>query len=573
MSFFSTNIPVPVVASTTTITLAATSNGTATRVQAGGKLYILSTTLTMNSATTGLGGLDTGALAASTTYYLYFCANSIGTFGLVASTAAPATGPTGFAGRFTTIGQFTTNASTQIVESAFSNAINGQPITYYDIGAANFISSGGVTLGGYTDAGLWTLGSVTPSGTSVHRHTISSPARTYTRFQGRGTDSDAVIEVFATGSAGGGLDFFGGTGTGTSSGTARWLHRFNGSNGGGTANNLTWYSYGTSTEVGSIAYATGAWTFGPGSTAINHLFNGAQVNYTTGSSATTFIHNYTNDGLRAQVGINGTGGKIISTGTTHAYTIAVSSILEFGNTSNQVLGSMSNGGIWTLGPGGGTLVNHVINGKMRLSNNGTGTSYIFRLANGTTGTNRGITHYLNDNESRPYANFNADTSDNAFYDWDFAAGTDKIRVQLSGTTNFSASAAGAVTKTSGSFVINHPDPAKTATHKLRHCFVESPTAGDNIYRFSITAATPGETVDITLPDYWQHLNENPQVWVTPVGHYGAAHGGVNGALTTMSITCQLAGAYNVLLVGTRKDTDAVNWWAPNGVEYLKENEA
>ena len=64
--------------------------------------------------------------------------------------------------------------------------------------------------------------------------------------------------------------------------------------------------------------------------------------------------------------------------------------------------------------------------------------------------------------------------------------------------------AGQVNKAGGSFVINHPDPLKTKTTQLIHSFVESPTAGDNIYRFKVIIIDGiGE---IILPDYYKFLN-------------------------------------------------------------------
>ena len=44
---------------------------------------------------------------------------------------------------------------------------------------------------------------------------------------------------------------------------------------------------------------------------------------------------------------------------------------------------------------------------------------------------------------------------------------------------------GSLSKASGCFSIAHPDPAKNSTHKLQHSFVESPTEGDNIYRWQV----------------------------------------------------------------------------------------
>jgi hypothetical protein len=128
---------------------------------------------------------------------------------------------------------------------------------------------------------------------------------------------------------------------------------------------------------------------------------------------------------------------------------------------------------------------------------------------------------------------------------------------------------GTLSKGAGSFLIDHPDPTKTATHKLRHCFVESPTRGDNIYRFLMEADKDNQTVSLDLPDYWKHLNENPQVWVSSVDSFGRGYGVVNEEMTLLQATFELKGRYNILLIGTRKDKIAVNHFDANGVEFLK----
>lgn len=125
---------------------------------------------------------------------------------------------------------------------------------------------------------------------------------------------------------------------------------------------------------------------------------------------------------------------------------------------------------------------------------------------------------------------------------------------------------GSLSKTSGSFDIAHPDPSLRETHRLRHCFVEGPTRGENIYRFDIEAIESG-IVTIPLPEYWQHLNENPQVWASPAGHFGRAHGAVNETGTALQLTCETPGRYNVLLIGTRRDDDARDYFDALGVEY------
>ena len=125
--------------------------------------------------------------------------------------------------------------------------------------------------------------------------------------------------------------------------------------------------------------------------------------------------------------------------------------------------------------------------------------------------------------------------------------------------------AGQVNKAGGSFVINHPDPLKTKTTQLIHSFVESPTAGDNIYRFKVTIIDGiGE---IILPDYYKFLNENTQVWVSPINGFGIGYGEINEELTKIVITANLDMEYNVLVIGTRKDEHAKKYW--KGTERLK----
>jgi hypothetical protein len=92
--------------------------------------------------------------------------------------------------------------------------------------------------------------------------------------------------------------------------------------------------------------------------------------------------------------------------------------------------------------------------------------------------------------------------------------------------------------------------------------VESPTAGDNIYRFKVVVTNSSATV--TLPDYYKFLNENDQVWVSPVGHFGVAYGVVNEDQTAINVASNEDGEYNVLVIGTRKDKVAKEYW--NGIE-------
>jgi hypothetical protein len=123
----------------------------------------------------------------------------------------------------------------------------------------------------------------------------------------------------------------------------------------------------------------------------------------------------------------------------------------------------------------------------------------------------------------------------------------------------------AMSKLSGTFQIDHPDPSKTHTHYLQHSFVESPTAGDNIYRWKVNIVN-GQAV-IELPSYYKFLNENDQMWITPQGHFGIGYGEINEIQTEVTIFANTDGEYNVLLIGTRKDHDIQHHW--QGVETYK----
>jgi len=126
---------------------------------------------------------------------------------------------------------------------------------------------------------------------------------------------------------------------------------------------------------------------------------------------------------------------------------------------------------------------------------------------------------------------------------------------------------GVLTKGGGSFDIEHPDPSKPPGTRLRHCFVESPTRGDNIYRFRV------ETVDLSatllLPSYYKFLNEDTQILVTPINCFGAGFGTLGDDGETVSIEVSLDGKYNVVIIGTRKDQMMVDYFDnTGGAEYV-----
>jgi len=124
--FGSENIPSPVVASTTTLTLAATNLGLPTVFLVGGQAYTPSAIITLNTATTGANGLDTGALGAIQLWYIYAIVhNSTFVPALVASLAVPSTGPSmpsGYGTAYKLVGNFNTNGSSQVVSASSASA-------------------------------------------------------------------------------------------------------------------------------------------------------------------------------------------------------------------------------------------------------------------------------------------------------------------------------------------------------------------------------------------------------------------------------------------------------------------
>ena len=120
-----------------------------------------------------------------------------------------------------------------------------------------------------------------------------------------------------------------------------------------------------------------------------------------------------------------------------------------------------------------------------------------------------------------------------------------------------------VTKVSGSFIIQHPDPAKCDSYQLVHNFVETDSEGDNIYRYEIN--TQNCSAILELPDYFKYLNKNSQVKVSPKNHFGRGYGIIDESMDFVTFTTTQDGSYNVLIIGTRKDEVAIKAW--KGVEH------
>jgi hypothetical protein len=129
------------------------------------------------------------------------------------------------------------------------------------------------------------------------------------------------------------------------------------------------------------------------------------------------------------------------------------------------------------------------------------------------------------------------------------------------------SVSGTLTKGGGSFLIDHPDPGKP-NWKLRHCFVETPSRGDNIYRYQIQ--TNNLIYVLQLPNYFKFLNESPQVFVSSDNLLGYGFGKVDVNLQNVNISVSIDGIYNVLIIATRKDKLMKDYWDTYGAEIPPE---
>ncbi|MDD5456835.1 MAG: hypothetical protein PHV30_07375 [Candidatus Margulisbacteria bacterium] len=124
---------------------------------------------------------------------------------------------------------------------------------------------------------------------------------------------------------------------------------------------------------------------------------------------------------------------------------------------------------------------------------------------------------------------------------------------------------GALAKGSGSFDIPHPNPAKAAQgYHLRHYFVETDSAGGNLYKRQISC-NAGENI-FSLPDYFKFLNKDVLVFVSPYKNFGRGYGEYIDN-NQYKITVDTAGLYNVLIFGDRKDKVAEDDFNKFGIEY------
>ena len=131
---------------------------------------------------------------------------------------------------------------------------------------------------------------------------------------------------------------------------------------------------------------------------------------------------------------------------------------------------------------------------------------------------------------------------------------------ISGTSGFTATIVGALSKSSGSFKISHPLESKKDTHHLFHSFVEGPQC-DNLYRGKIELSNGSATVNLDTKSgmtdgTFVALNRDVQCFTTNETGWTAIKGSVSGNVLT--ITAQDSSCTDTiswLVIGERQDDE------------------
>ena len=157
-------------------------------------------------------------------------------------------------------------------------------------------------------------------------------------------------------------------------------------------------------------------------------------------------------------------------------------------------------------------------------------------------------------------------------------GGDAVDVTLSVTGDLTI--AGALSKGSGSFKIDHPLESKTDTHHLVHSFIEGPQA-DLIYRGKVDLVNGSATINIDTvagmtEGTFVELNREIQCFTSNESDWDAVKGSVSGNILT--IECQNTSStatVSWMVIGERQDSHMYDteWTDENGkviVEPLKE---
>ena len=159
--------------------------------------------------------------------------------------------------------------------------------------------------------------------------------------------------------------------------------------------------------------------------------------------------------------------------------------------------------------------------------------------------------------------------------------TTNLDVSGSGKLSGALTVTGALSKGSGSFLIDHPLPEMKETHNLYHSFIEGPRA-DLIYRGKARLTNGRAVVDLDeifnmTSGTFVALNRDVQCFTSNESDWDAVRGSVNGATLTIESQNAASTAFvSWLVIGERQDEHMyeTDWTDANGrvvPEQLKKN--
>ena len=102
--------------------------------------------------------------------------------------------------------------------------------------------------------------------------------------------------------------------------------------------------------------------------------------------------------------------------------------------------------------------------------------------------------------------------------------------------------------------------------RLRHRAIESDRTR-LLYEYQLNCEVGLNTM--ALPDWFEVMNADCLVQCSPFRHFGVAWGEVLGG--ELQVTANAPGTFNILLLGTRSDPQALEEFALYGVEYQDPN--
>jgi hypothetical protein len=190
-----------------------------------------------------------------------------------------------------------------------------------------------------------------------------------------------------------------------------------------------------------------------------------------------------------------------------------------------------------------------------------------------------FTYSGNTNEANAILTSVGGASDSGFYFDVSNGGGSTARTRTLRINRGSVTVIGSLSKSSGSFKIDHPLPEKSETHHLVHSFVEAPQA-DNIYRGKVELVNGRAEVNIDqavrmTDGTFAALNRNVQCFTSNESEWDAVRASVTGNILT--IECQNTNStatISWMVIGERQDKHMydTDWTDEDGkviVEPLK----